>query len=477
MTMKETSPRIPGIFRYILFGLGVLALLILLFINQNLAALAEMIYPGSALWTHAVLLAGETLALGWFWRGMFRGPRHLLLVDKQDPEEQKAFAKELYRRLRKNPLVKEAGIKPTGSGVQPDQAYLDECLELLKQKADEEIRRNARRVFLATALSQNGRLDALIVFISLCRLIWRVSSIYNQRPHPREIMSLYWAVASSTFLAFSIEELDIATEITVGFGEAFHAMAPAGLTASIPFAGCALQTFTASTIDGTSNCYLALRAGIITRNAYAYGARQDEKPSRAAVFREAGAQLMDMSQELVGKVASTVAGCVSGAAKNAVLNAGGKTVQTGKDIVEGIGRVGHGIGSGAEKIASGTVSGATKIATGTVDTIDRVVDTAGKIGSGAVNTAGRIVSGTVNAVQATGDGLSKVTNSTVSNAHRLAEKASSQTRALFRLPKRLLGSREPEPDAPPVAEAMKKKSTPAKRAPTRMKKAKSQKQG
>lgn len=476
--MKASAPRF---LRYILAAVAILFILLLLFINSNLAALAEMLYPGSGLWTHAVLAMAEILAIGWFWRGLFRGPRHLLLMDKDTPEAKQAFARELTRRMRGNPYIRQAGIVREAPFGEDDDEYLKRCLAVLKEKADAEIKQNARRIFLATALSQNGRLDALIVFVSLCRLVWRVSSIYNQRPHPSEIASLYWAVVSSTFLAFSIEELDIATEISIGFGESFQAMAPAGLTASIPFAGKALQTFTSSTIDGATNCYLALRAGIITRNAYFYGARGEEKPSRAMVFREAGSVLFEMSQELVGKVAGAVASNIGATAKNAASFAGAKTAQAGKGIMDNISRVGQGISSSAGKIATGTANTAGMLVTGTAQT----VNTAGKFASGAVNTAGKLASGTVNtagllvsgtaktvnsagklasdtvesasrfasdamdsagklasgtadAVRTTGNTLAKAGTDTARAINRLADKTAAGTRALFTFPSRLL---------------------------------------
>lgn len=326
--MKDKTPRV---LRFVFFGFVLLAVLIVLGINRNLAALAEWIYPGSALWAHAGLVLVEALAFVWFWRGLFGGRKRLLLVD-DTPEGRADFAKEFARRMRSNSIIREAGLagRPgTTPDGRPDEEYFEQCLKLLNARADMEIRQTARRIFLATSLSQNGRLDALIVFVSLCRLIWRVSSVYNQRPHPREISSLYWAVASSTFLALSLEELDITTEITVGFGEAFHAMAPAGITASLPFAGKALQVFTSSTIDGAANCYLTLRAGIIARNAYVYAAKQKERPSRAAVFREAGEALLDMSQDLVQHLAGALAGNLAGA----VRKAGRKTLRASKDMM------------------------------------------------------------------------------------------------------------------------------------------------
>lgn len=353
------TPHTPRILKYVFVAFGVLTALLLLFINSNLAALAGMLYPGSALWTHMVLLTVEFLAFGWLWWAWFGRPRHLLLMDADTPEERRRFAKELVRRMRNNPLIRQAGLVARFPDGQDEDRFLDLCLRLLKAQADTEIQQNARRIFLATALSQNGKLDALIMFVSLCRLVWRISAVYNQRPHPREVVSLYGAVISSTFLALSIEELDISTEITVGFGEAFHAMAPAGLTASIPFAGKALQTFTAAAIDGAANCYLGLRAGIITRNAYTYGARQTDRPSRTAVYKEAGALLLGMSQVLMSGLAATLADGLAGAAGYA----GRKTVLAGKGVVGGIGKMGSGIGrvgsdlgASAGKVASDTVN-------------------------------------------------------------------------------------------------------------------------
>lgn len=317
------------ILKYAFAAFAVLFAVLVLFINRNVASLADMIFPGSLLWAHIGLLLAEGLGFFWFWRGVFGGREHLLRLEDESPEGRERFARELARRLRANPYIREAGLTPAG----PDDAEAaGKCLALLNQKANAEIEQNARRIFLATALAQNGRLDALIVFVSLCRLVWRISAIYNQRPHPREIASLYWAVITSAFLALSLEELDITTEISVGFGQAFHAMAPAGLTASIPFAGKALQTFTNATIDGAANCYLALRAGIIARNAFAY-AFAKKRPSRAAVYREAGAILLSMSASLMDKLGVGLADALGGAVKNAQH----KTVNAGKELVRSIG--------------------------------------------------------------------------------------------------------------------------------------------
>jgi hypothetical protein len=412
---------VPRLLRCVFVAFAVLAALLVLFVNRNLASLAEALWPGSLWWTHGALLCLEAVAFFQFWRGLFGGRRHLLLPHDAGPEAGERFARELARRLRSNPYVREAGITPSGSGDPDDAERVAACMDLLRAKANEEIERNAKRIFLATALSQNGRLDALIVFCSLCRLVWRISALYNQRPHPREIASLYWAVVSSTFLALSLDELDLTTEISVGFSQAFHAVAPAGLTASIPFAGKALQTFTASAIDGAVNCYLALRAGIIARNAYAY-AFQDKRPTRAEVYREAGSLLLAMSASLMDKLAKGLIEALTGGVMESAQN---MTVQAGKDIVhgvaQGIGRTGAAVGasvSGAVADAGAAVTGAAAdvvdaAATATRSAVTATVDVTAQAGKdlvhGVTHGIGRAGAAVGNAVANAGSAVAGVT--------------------------------------------------------------------
>ena len=128
--------------KYSLLLLSVVAVLILLFINKNLAGLAEWIYPGSELWAHIALLAVEGLAFLWFWRGLFGRHEHLLLMDASTPEEKKRFAEEIARRMSGNPIIREAALSPE------DPEYIQTCLDLLKRQPDAEIGHNASRIFL-----------------------------------------------------------------------------------------------------------------------------------------------------------------------------------------------------------------------------------------------------------------------------------------------------------------------------------------
>ncbi|MGH9723059.1 MAG: DUF697 domain-containing protein [Bryobacteraceae bacterium] len=90
-------------------------------------------------------------------------------------------------RLAGNPCL-------TGA-VLDDRAGVDAALLLLEAKADELIKQTATRVFVGTAVSQNGRLDALMVLVAQSRMIWQIAHLYHQRPALQDLVRLYGNVA------------------------------------------------------------------------------------------------------------------------------------------------------------------------------------------------------------------------------------------------------------------------------------------
>jgi len=270
-----------------------LTALFLLACNHNLAGIVAAFAPTAYAWVFVALLLIEAAAFYWLWRGMFGRQDHLIF-DEPNPKAQEQLKSELVNRFKENDLIKNANLDPE---------CVEECLALLNQKADEEIQRTAKGIFMSTAMSQNGRIDAIIMFVSLCRIVWRVSFIYNQKPHPFEVLRLYQAVAISTFLAYSIEELNIVDEISASFGGLISAVVPTIAIGATPFLGTALQKVTASVFDGTANCFLALRTGIITRNAYRYIlVAKKERPIRVDVFKEAGSMLMRIAGKPINNI-------------------------------------------------------------------------------------------------------------------------------------------------------------------------------
>lgn len=272
--------------------------ILMLLVQLDLTAFqtVEVLAPGWGWLAFVSLLALETGAVLWLGLAWFSRAPRLVLRDDPTEAERQAFARELERRLKKNPHVRAAGISAT------DEHFLEKALDVLDARAGEEIRNSAKRVFLGTALSQNGRLDALIVFVSLARMVWRVSGIYNQRPTPAELWSVYSTVSSATFISFSIEALDIPRTITESMNELLPAVTPAMAASSVPLMGPMMQQCTSAVIDGAANCLLAIRAGVVTRSAFRFAALGREEARQQACVREAGTMLAEISRETVGAI-------------------------------------------------------------------------------------------------------------------------------------------------------------------------------
>lgn len=277
-----------------LFMLVILMLLVQL--DLTVFQTVEVLAPGWGWLAFVALLALEAGAVLWLGLAWFARAPRLVLRDDPSEAELQAFARELARRLKKNPHVRAAGIRAT------DEDFLEKALDVLDARAGEEIRNNAKRVFLGTALSQNGRLDALIMFVSLARMIWRVSGIYNQRPSPAELWSVYSTVSSATFISFSIEALDIPRTITESMNELLPAVTPVMAASSVPLMGPMMQQCTSAVIDGAANCLLAIRAGVVTRSAFRFAALGREEARQQACCREAGTMLTEISRETVGAI-------------------------------------------------------------------------------------------------------------------------------------------------------------------------------
>ena len=411
--------------------------ILMLLVQLDLTAFqtVEVLAPGWGWLAFVALLALEAGAVLWLGLAWFARAPRLVLRDDPTEAERQAFARELARRLKKNPHVRAAGIRAT------DEHFLEKALDVLDARAGEEIRNNAKRVFLGTALSQNGRLDALIMFVSLARMIWRVSGIYNQRPTPAELWSVYSTVSSATFISFSIEALDIPRTITESMNELLPAVTPVMAASSVPLMGPMMQQCTSAVIDGAANCLLAIRAGVVTRSAFRFAALGREEARQQACVREAGTMLAEISRETVGaiveafrkqlmdlpasmgqKISETV-GTVADSALEKTRGAAQSVARGGTAVAEAVSSgAGAVIGAGqavAGVVSSGTGAVADALGSGAHAVIHAVGDCAASaekavlrggsavmesVGSGAGAVAGMVSSGTSTVIGAVSDG-------------------------------------------------------------------------
>ena len=421
--------------------------ILMLLVQLDLTAFqtVEVLAPGWGWLAFVSLLALEAGAVLWLGLSWFARAPRLVLRDDPTEAERQAFARELGRRLKKNPHVRAAGISAT------DGQFLEKALDVLDARAGEEIRSNAKRVFLGTALSQNGRLDALIVFVSLARMVWRVSGIYNQRPTPAELWSVYSTVSSATFISFSIESLDIPQTITESMNELLPAVTPALMASGVPFVGPMMQQCTSSVIDGAANCLLALRAGVVTRSAFRFAALGRDEARQQACVREMGAMLMEISRETVGDIVeafrkqlvdlsssmgqkiSESVGSVADSALEKTRGAAQSVVRGGSAVMES---VGSGAGAVADMVSSGTSAVIGAVSDGAASAGQAVarggtaVVGAVSTGAGAVIGAGQAVAGAVsNGAGAMADALGSGTSAVI---HAVGDCAVSAEKAVVR---------------------------------------------
>jgi len=239
-------------------------------------------------------------------------------ADEASPEYQD-YLKRLGARLALNPHL--AGARAPWS----DRAGIEAALKALDARAGDIVRKTASTVFVSTAISQNGRLDALMVLAAQTRMVWQVAHVYNQRPSLREMIQLYANVGATAFLVSEIEDLDISEQvepvITAALGGSLAGLAPGmNMLATI---------VTQSILEGTANAYLTLRVGVIGQRYCASLTTFNRRGARRYASVAAAAML--------GSIVSASAGVVTRAILSAAKKAGATTVVTAAGGIRSLG--------------------------------------------------------------------------------------------------------------------------------------------
>ncbi len=247
--MNEALKKI-GLFASLL----ILLLFILFVINQTaqVVQLAEKVTPSFGnlvFWTLLIVYAVLILIPVFLF---LRLPRSLIPPKTEDSPAFNAYLTALKKRLATNPHLKGLALS--------DRKQVDEALAILAKKSDEIIRRTASTVFIGTAVSQSGRLDAFLVLSAQSRMVWRIARLYYQRPTLRDLIQLYANVAGTAFLASEFEDIDISEQVEPVLSSTLGALA-----LTIPGVQLAASLLVNSVLTGAANAFLTLRVGIIAR--------------------------------------------------------------------------------------------------------------------------------------------------------------------------------------------------------------------
>ena len=240
-------------------------------------------------------------------------PPALRPPENEDSPEFDSYIKQLKKQLARN-----NSIAGTDNPLET-LADLNKAMDTLNEQADNVTKSTASTVFVTTAISQNGRLDAILVLLAQVRLIWEVAHIFNQRPSIREMTNLYANVAATALVVGTLEELDIEEQIE----PIITPLISSSVFGGIPGAGGLATFMTTSIVEGAANALLTLRVGIITRRYFGMKKISDSRDLRRAASLEAGNMLASIVVKSAGYITEAVikaskkrAGAVGGSLKN-----------------------------------------------------------------------------------------------------------------------------------------------------------------
>ena len=403
---------------------------------SGLSDFAGRINPALAPWVFWILLAAVFGSLAWWASLILVRPRPLLVHADPTPEELVRFRQELVKRLSRNRVLKDSGVNVR------DESGLELGLEVLRKRADEEIRSTAKRVFIGSAISQNGRLDSLVVLFLISRLAWRISKLYCQRPHYRELVNLYVNIAVTSFLAGSIEEFGIEEYIH----ELMGPLVAGSALGAMPGAEAVASTVTGSILSGSTNALLAMRCGIVARNYMSLDLGARGAMRRSATL-EAARMFMSISSETVTQVTKLLvkgsSAAVKGGAKKAFKSVG-KTVS---GAAGGVGKTMSGaagsVGNGAKAVGRGVTDSTRKV----VDGVDRAVDRTAEAVKRSARSLREAADGAGKLVRKAGQGVGDAAGSA---RGRLRSTGKSVERGVRSLRDKVLRRKNrPEPTEPP----------------------------
>lgn len=289
---------------------GVAALVVLLNQTLQLASLAERFHPlaGDLVFWGLLLLYAGCAAVPLYL--FLRLPRSLVPPESEDSPEFEEHLRRLASRLARNPHVDAPSPRT--------REEIEAVLEKLDRRAQGILEASGRRVFLLTAISQNGALDALLVLGLQSKLVWDLAHVYSQRPTLRDMTWLYANVLTTAFVAGEIDEADLSAQVQPVLSSVLGSAA-----AAVPGLQVASSVFVNSVVTGTANAFLTLRVGIIAQEYSGALVR----PRKGALRRSAMARAAGM----LGGIAMAGASQVSAA----IARASGRTV-TG--AAAGVGR-------------------------------------------------------------------------------------------------------------------------------------------
>ncbi len=180
-----------------------------------------------------------------------------LFSEEENARKNFSMYKKVARNLLNEEYIKDEDKKAINDSMH-DALVLKQSLsrifdETIKKELNQMIITHAETVFISTAISQNGKLDAIAVISINLKLIKNLVLKCGFRPSYYSLGKLSVNVLSTAIIAETLEDMNF-SEIFPNTGT--------NVLAEIPV----LKTITGSFAQGIGNALLSLRVGIIARN-------------------------------------------------------------------------------------------------------------------------------------------------------------------------------------------------------------------
>jgi hypothetical protein len=281
----------------ILLGGGLLLSFAVVVINQTagVVQLAKEIDPTLGRFTLWGLLFAYTGMVGVPVVILLRMPRPLVPPSSDSGPQFEDHLTRLGERLAANPRVQLSAHRPV------NREAIEGALETLDRDATTIVKQMATTVFLTTAVSQSGRLDALLVLAAQSRMVWRVAHLYYQRPSLREMVYLYANVAATSLVAGELDDLELHQMIQPVVAGTLGAVGGA-----IPGAQVLTSIMVGSLMSGSANAFLTLRVGIIAKDYCSSLVAEPRTQVRRAATTEAARLLSGIVKESGKRVRDAV---------------------------------------------------------------------------------------------------------------------------------------------------------------------------
>lgn len=211
---------------------------------------------------------------------IFRYRKTPELPDSTEDSDYPAYLQAVRANLKNHKAIQAEGTFFPAETDKSVAEQIDEAYAWLNIQGNAIIKKEATSVFLTTAVSQNGSLDAIFMIATLTKMIWRLITHYESRPSWGRIVQLYANVAGTVVLARTIEDMDLIEE---QIEPLLVSVLGGSVMTLVPGAQTITNLLVSSITEGAINTLLTLRVGAITRS-YLTATTQ---PLRGRVRRQA----------------------------------------------------------------------------------------------------------------------------------------------------------------------------------------------